>query len=35
MGESERRNILGKEDGFNTRVNLYIIKYLYNNRNFL
>ena len=29
MGESERRNILGKEDGFNTRVNLFIIRHMY------
>lgn len=28
MGES-KRNILNKEDGFNVRVNLYIIRYLY------
>ena len=29
MGESERRNILVKEDGFNTRVNLFIIRHMY------
>ncbi len=28
MGES-KRNILNKEDGFNTRVNLFIIRYMY------
>ena len=27
--ESDRRNILGKEDGFNTRVNLFIIRHMY------